>query len=121
MTRSAIRERVVALRWTRAALRQVRRDLDAGGLDGLSPVRVPQLSPDLERAVLGVLRLSRETCLVKAVVRQSWYAAHGDERTLVIGVTPPGDDFEAHAWLDGDDPAGSNGYTELVRRPPHRG
>jgi hypothetical protein len=45
--------------------------------------------------------------------------AHGDERDLVIGITVPAEDFEAHAWLEGDDVDEVDGFTELVRRRPH--
>jgi hypothetical protein len=51
--------------------------------------------------VRGALRRQRESCLVNAIVRQAWEAAHGQRRDLVIGTTAP-DDFRAHAWLEGD-------------------
>jgi hypothetical protein len=72
---------------------------------------------------------------VNAIVLQTWEAAHGRRRDLVIGTTGP-DGFHAHAWLDGDpvipasDPGldtslpaesavdgGVRTFSELVRRP----
>jgi hypothetical protein len=61
--------------------------------------------------------VTRANCLVRATVRQAWYAAHGDLRDVVIGVTAPSGGFAAHAWLDGDAPCHSDGFHELLRRP----
>jgi hypothetical protein len=61
--------------------------------------------------------VTRANCLVRASVRQAWYAAHGDLRDVVIGVTAPSGGFAAHAWLDGDAPCHSDGFHELLRRP----
>lgn len=49
----------------------------------------------------GALYYLRESCLVNSIVLQTWEAAHGCRRDLVIGITGP-DGFSAHAWLDGD-------------------
>jgi len=54
---------------------------------------------------------------MRALVLQTWHAAQGQPRDLVIGVTPPGEDFKAHAWLDGDPPCEHEGFIELLRRP----
>jgi hypothetical protein len=56
---------------------------------------------EAERGVRGGLRRSHESCLVNAIVRQAWEAAHGRRRDLVVGITGP-DGFSAHAWLQGD-------------------
>jgi len=53
---------------------------------------------------------------VDALVRQRWHAGHGSNRTLMIGVRPPAAGFAAHAWLEGDPPSNSVGFTELARR-----
>ena len=50
------------------------------------------------------------TCLEQAFVLQRWLAAHGDVRDVVIGVTPPGQVFGAHAWVDGE----ADDYLESV-------
>jgi hypothetical protein len=79
--------------------------------------RVPAVGIEAERGVNAVLRRRSDTCLTRARVRQAWLAAHGVKRDLVIGVRSPGEDFEAHAWLDGDPPSVHSGYVELARRP----
>ena len=48
-----------------------------------------------------MLRRRGESCLVRAIVRQAWEAAHGRRRDLIVGVTDPAG-FRAHAWLEGD-------------------
>jgi hypothetical protein len=63
-----------------------------------------------------VLRRGGYTCLVRAAVRQAWEAAHGCPRDLIIGVNSPTDDFQAHAWLEGDLPDGTGEFRELLRR-----
>ena len=54
----------------------------------------------------------------RALVLQTWYAAHGDRRDVVVGVTAPGPEFRAHAWLDGDEPCAGERFAELTRRAP---
>jgi Transglutaminase-like superfamily len=78
---------------------------------------VPGVPASARRGVSLSLRLSKATCLVRAVVLQAWYLAHGEERDLVVGVTAPSQGFSAHAWLDGDPPCHSEGFHELMRRP----
>jgi hypothetical protein len=114
-----VRDRIATARWTLSALRAVRSRLTEQGLDAASAPPAPVVRAAAEKTMLHMLRLSRETCLVKSLVRQSWYMAHGDERDLVIGITVPAEDFEAHAWLEGDDVDEVDGFTELVRRRPH--
>jgi hypothetical protein len=66
--------------------------------------------------VRGALRRRGEGCLVTSIVVQSWEAAHGRRRDLVIGVTSPSE-FGAHAWLDGDAaPAANEPFQEILRR-----
>jgi hypothetical protein len=114
---------VAALRaawWTVRAARTARRRLASGSVDVGPLTPVPQLPPRAERGVFAVLRRSRYTCLVRALVLQAWYAAHGDARDVVIGVTSPADGFRAHAWLEGDPPHHEDGYEVLTRRPALR-
>ncbi|CAN5649373.1 hypothetical protein BH20ACT23_BH20ACT23_14520 [soil metagenome] len=61
--------------------------------------------------------LRTATCLERATVLQAWYAAQGQRRDLIIGVTAPQTGFRAHAWLDGDPPCHTEGFHELLRRP----
>jgi len=86
-----------------------------GGLDGLALPAVPPLSPAARRGVDGTLRRTGASCLEQAVVRQAWAASQGEHRDVVVGVSSPRD-FGAHAWLDGDPPAASDGFHEILRR-----
>jgi hypothetical protein len=67
--------------------------------------------------VLAVLDRRPDTCLTRALVLQRWYASHGRRDDVVIGVAAPGQEFEAHAWLGGDETCAGDGFTELLRRP----
>ena len=79
----------------------------------------PRLPAHAVRGVRAALRRADATCLEHALVRQGWFAAHGELHDVVIGVAGPAAAFRAHAWLD-DDPASERvGYTELTRLPPH--
>ena len=68
--------------------------------------------------MLAVLDRGPDTCLTRALVLQRWYASHGRRHDVVIGVAGPGTEFEAHAWLDGDETGAGDRFTELLRRPP---
>ncbi|MBW3557091.1 MAG: lasso peptide biosynthesis protein [Actinobacteria bacterium] len=107
-----------AMWWARRTARQVRTDLDAGGIDHLVVPPPPPLPRGCRRWVAAVLASRGDTCLVRSAVLQTWDAAHGRPRDLVIGVTAPGEGFKAHAWLDGEPAEASAGYTEVSRRPP---
>jgi transglutaminase superfamily protein len=103
--------------WARRALRSSRRHLRRQGVNGLVVPPPPALPPAAGRGVDAVLRRVPGTCLERAVVLQAWRTAQGDRREVVIGVRP-GDDFLAHAWLDGDaDPVAAQ-FLELLRLPP---
>jgi hypothetical protein len=95
---------------------EARRRVAAGGLPPFELPKAPAVPLSAGYGVELALRPPVFTCLVRASVRQAWFAAHGVARDLVIGVTTP-DDFKAHAWLEGDDPRASTGYSELYRRP----
>jgi hypothetical protein len=56
--------------------------------------------------------------VVRSIVLQSWLAAHGEPRDLIVGVTQPGAAFRAHAWLEGEAEHGDEPFHELLRRPP---
>jgi hypothetical protein len=103
--------------WAVLATRRARSvDLSAPIPPQLPPV--PDVSPAAVRGVKGSLRLARATCLTRAIVLQAWLLAQGDSRDLVIGVTRPGEQFGAHAWLDGEEACHEAGFHELARRPP---
>ena len=100
--------------WATRALLRARRQLRKGGVDALAVPPPPALPRDAWRGVNAIVGRVDPTCLERAAVRQRWYAAHGDERDLVIGVTSPSGGFKAHAWLEGDEAAAE--YHELTRR-----
>jgi hypothetical protein len=51
-------------------------------------------------------------------VLQRWYAAQGDRRDLIVGVTSPAEGFRAHAWIERDEADHGEGFVELFRRSP---
>ncbi len=103
--------------WTWRALARTRRLLRGGELKAIEVDPPPELPSHAVRGVRGVLRRVDQTCLERALVLQRWLAAHGERRDVVIGVAAPASDFKAHAWLEGDPPAESDGFTELLRLP----
>ena len=74
----------------------------------------PELAASAGRGVDAILRRQDPTCLERALVLQSWLAAHGEPTDVVIGVTGMEGGFSAHAWLDGESPGG---FEELTRVP----
>lgn len=105
-----------ALWWARQSLRRVRRDLVERPLQEVRAEPPPTLPADAFRGVRYALRTLSGTCLEQALVLQAWHAAHGDARSVVIGVTASRD-FAAHAWLDGEPTASTQSYDELLRLP----
>jgi hypothetical protein len=105
--------------WTAHALRQARRQLRRDGVNvRLSPpIRA---SRQATRGVYAILRRQPNTCLERALVLQRWLASLGEGHDVIVGVSRPGPDFEAHAWLDferTDDPSEFS-YQELLRLAP---
>lgn len=115
-TRDLVRpEALVAAWWSWRAAGGVRKQLRGGRLDDVVVPPPPAPAHAARRGVGGALRLRRATCLESALVRQAWLNARGIRRDVVIGVTPPSEGFGAHAWLEGESPAG--GFGELTRMP----
>ena len=101
--------------WTFRSLRRVRSQLRAGRLEDVALAPPPRLGAGAQRGFEAVLRRSTATCLERSLVRQTWLAARGETRDLVIGVTAPAAGFRAHAWLEGE----SDGeFDELLRLSP---
>ena len=88
--------------WAQRALRVARRELQRNPLDHVALPAPPRLPSDAGRGVRALLRRREHSCLEGALVLQRWLAAHGDRRDVVIGVTAPGGEFAAHAWLEGE-------------------
>lgn len=103
--------------WTLRAADTARRQLRSRGLRELRLPRAPAGPITAERGVWVGLRLSRASCLVAAVVRQRWHLAQGSPRAIVVGVIPPSEGFQAHAWLEGDPISQAQDYHELLRHP----
>jgi Transglutaminase-like superfamily len=68
--------------------------------------------------VKAALRRRGHPCIERSLVLQAWHAAHGERRDVIVGVTAPGNEFRAHAWLDGDEPCAGERFAELTRRRP---
>lgn len=104
--------------WAMWTALSTRRRLQTAGLEpALAPPPPPPLPAEAERGVQAALRRRGDTCLVKSIVLQTWYAAHGKRLDLIIGVKASGEEFGAHAWLEGEAPHDDGPFLELVRRP----
>jgi Transglutaminase-like superfamily len=101
--------------WAHRSLRQARRGLRRDGLAGVLLSSPPRLPAVASRGVLAVLRRRPSTCLERALVLQRWHAAQGHPHEIVIGVSGTGDQFKAHAWLDGVPDGGDDSFGELLR------
>jgi transglutaminase superfamily protein len=111
-------DRLPALRaalWALRAVGTARRQLRQDGLNRIELPDPPRVPESASRGVLAALRRQPATCLERALVLQRWYAAHGRPHDVVIGVIGSSETFEAHAWLDGEDPGRT--YRELSRVP----
>ncbi len=102
--------------WALGALRDLRSRLGVEGPDA-TVTDPPPLPAPAVRAVRATLRARRASCLEGAMILQRWHAAHGRPLDLVIGVSAPGPDFHAHAWLEGEDSLPGGELTEILRRP----
>jgi hypothetical protein len=103
--------------WAGRALVDVRRKLRRSTLLDVTVSPPPRLPVHASRGVRFVLRRRPTTCLQRALVLQTWQAAHGNPRQVVIGVAGTGGGFSAHAWLDGDAGDPGHGFDELLRLP----
>lgn len=105
-----------AATWTLRELADLRRRLDEEGADARIAAP-PELPAGAVRAVKTALKARRASCLESSLVLQEWHLAHDRPLDLVIGVTAPGADFHAHAWLEEEDPRPGEEFTEILRRP----
>lgn len=103
--------------WAERELRRARRSLREDGVAAARVADPPRLPLRAGRGVRAVLRRRPNTCLERALVLQSWLAAHGDPREVVIGVRGPGDAFRAHAWVDGVPDGDVEAFEEIMRLP----
>lgn len=109
---------VRAATWAVRALRRLRRELPADGLE----VRVmapPVADAASVRGVELALRLGRATCLERSLVVQRWLLARRQPHDVLVGVAGGADALDAHAWVDRyDGPAQARGYEVLTRVAP---
>lgn len=104
--------------WALRALRQLRRELPAAGLEA-RVAAPPNASADSVRGVELVLRLGRATCLERSLVVQRWLLARRRPHDVLVGVAGGADALDAHAWIDRyDRPAAGRGYEVLTRVGP---
>lgn len=104
--------------WSLLSLRRARRLLKAEGLRARIPPP-PRLPARSTRGVRAVLRRANPTCLERAIVLQTWLAAHGTAVDVVVGVSSKNGKVAAHAWIDeGFVPVHAAGFSELARIPP---
>ena len=115
MSRRADLPALRAAFWALRALRATRRSLRRYGVRRVTLPRPPRVEARAERGVRAVLRRGGATCLERSFVLQTWLAAHGDNRDVVIGVVGPSDEFKAHAWLEGADDHHAGDFRELTR------
>jgi len=106
-----------AAAWALLALRRAGRDLAARGLEGVWVASPPRLPASARVGVLAVVQRRPSTCLERALVLQRWEADHGVPTDVVIGVRGAGDDFRAHAWLEGMPDGGPHAFHEILRLP----
>jgi hypothetical protein len=101
--------------WALRSVRRARRELRARPIEA---VRLPTprgVSARGDRGVYAVLHRLEPSCLERALVLQHWLSHRGEPRAVVIGVTAPGPDFRAHAWLDGES---APEFQEIARVAP---
>jgi hypothetical protein len=108
---------VAGLLWSLRACRQAYRELHSGGLDRVALNAPPRRRPGTVRGVQHGIRLTRASCLERALVRRQWHLAQGRDIPVVIGVrNVAGECFGAHAWLQGD-PLDSGDFCEIAIWP----
>ena len=104
--------------WAQRAVGRARRSAHQADLGAGRLPPPPRVAADAVRGVRAVLRRRSASCLVEALVLQRWYAAQGDRRDVIVGVTSPAEGFRAHAWIEGDPSDQGTGFGELFRRSP---
>lgn len=118
MSWSSVLVRIRAAFWALQALRAARRALARRQVRDIDLPAPPRLPASAVGGIDALLRRQHATCLECALVRQRWLAAHGEPRTIAIGVTAPSHGFTAHAWLVGEEDAEAGVFHELTRIEP---
>jgi Transglutaminase-like superfamily len=101
--------------WADRTLRGIRATLPVHGLR--AEVGPPPAAPFAAlRGVLAVARRRDATCLERSLLVQAWLDAHGRPHAVLVGVAA-GEDFAAHAWVDGFDALDASRFIVIARRP----
>lgn len=105
--------------WAWSAARRTTARLKSEGFEAALRLSPPpgDLPAEGTRGVRAALNRTHQTCLVRSIVMQRWLAAHGHRRDLIVGVKRPGEEFGAHAWLEGEPPHEDGPFHELMRHP----
>lgn len=107
--------KVRALSWTLRSALAARRQLRRGRRPDAVVLPDPPALPDkMTRTVMLVTRLLDNTCLERAIILQRWYAAHGERKSIWVGVSSPSAGFRAHAWLEGET-SGNEAFEKLLK------
>jgi hypothetical protein len=121
MWRRPTRTQVSAAAWAVHVRFQIGRQLHKVSVEHLERPAAPRLGLDATRGVRVALLMTKATCLERSLVYQSWFAAHGIDRDVVIGVTSPKPGFRAHAWLEEPGQLTELDYTAITRLPARVG
>jgi Transglutaminase-like superfamily len=106
---------ILGAAWALLAVMVARRRLRKCGIRAKT-IRAPRLSSSAIRGVSGILHRLSPTCLERALVAQSWMAARGEYRDVVIGIPRGGlTGARAHAWVDGSPSVVTTDYVEIHR------
>lgn len=105
--------------WAWRAVSSARSQLRGGEVRGVRIPAPPPLSESGARAVRVVLLRRDASCLERSLVLQSWLAAHGVARDVIVGTEGGAHNgFAAHAWIDGEPQPPGRSYAELIRLSP---
>jgi hypothetical protein len=107
-----------AVGWSLLALRRLRREIVASGLE-VQVYPPPTLPSSATRGVEPALRLARATCLERSLIVQRWLLSQGRRHDVLVGVAGGSKSMEAHAWVDSYDPDDQGAdYRVLTRVAP---
>jgi hypothetical protein len=101
---------------TTRAVRRTRSSLKAQPLSKVQPdLSTHDFAGFPGRGARLAFRVTRATCLERALVLQAWHARRGIDHDVVIGFRKDRGSFIAHAWIDIGGAPADNGFIELTR------
>lgn len=102
--------------WAVRCLGRLRGELVGDDVRQIRVAPPPRSTAGGTRSVIArVLARAGATCLQRSLILQAWDRAHGMHRDVVVGVTAPGPQFRAHAWIDGEEDHAAQEFTEILR------